>query len=378
MKMNTPFTYGKLAIESNFTDREEELVQLKQNFISGINTIIISPRRWGKSSLVLKAANEVRDTEKSIRIVLIDLFNVRSEEDFYRELFEKIIQAVSGKLDEVIANIKKFMKQWVPQISFSPNSQQDFTLSLNWSELKKQPDEVLNLAEKIAKDKKIRIVVCIDEFQNIGYFEEPLAMQKKLRSHWQKHQNVSYCFYGSKRHMMTEVFASPSMPFYKFGDLMFLLKIPGTHWEDFIAERFQATGKKISRQQAGRIAGLVENHPYYVQQLAQLVWLRTKKTTLAEHIEQAHESLIMQLSMLFQNLTESLTNNHIAYLHALLDNVKQFSSKETIDKYHLGTSANVVRLKKSLISKEIIDEYRGEISILDPVYAAWLKRYYFI
>ncbi len=90
------------------------------------------------------------------------------------------------------------------------------------------------------------------------------------------------------------------------------------------------------------------------------------------------ETLVLQLSMLFQNITETLSNSQVNFLKALLEGVSQFSSKQNIDKYHLGTSANVVRVKKALINKEIIDDQPGKIIILDPVYAAWLKLYYFL
>ncbi len=101
-----------------------------------------------------------------------------------------------------------------------------------------------------------------------------MAVQKQLRSHWQKHQDVSYCLIGSKRHLLMHVFTSPSMPFYKFGDMMFIEKISTKDWEKYITERFHATGKEIEPEQSGRIALLVDNHPYYVQQLAQLCRLR--------------------------------------------------------------------------------------------------------
>ena len=87
--------------------------------------------------------------------------------------------------------------------------------------MKKDPD-ILNLAEKIAQENNLRFVICIDEFQNISAFENPLDLQKKIRAHWQKHKYVSYCLYGSKRHMMIDVFTAPSIPFYKFEDILFL------------------------------------------------------------------------------------------------------------------------------------------------------------
>ena len=376
--MDTPFIYGKLAVGENFTDRAEEKMRLVQNFISGTNTILISPRRWGKSSLVLKAASEVKDTSPNILVVFLDLFNIRSEEDFYKALAENVIRVSSGRMEEVILTVKQFMKQWVPRISFSPDSQQEFSLGLNWNELKKQPDEILDLAENIAQSKKSKLVICIDEFQNIAFFEDPLAFQKKLRSHWQTHQSVSYCLYGSKRHMLTDVFTSPSKPFYKFGDLLFLSRIAINYWVPFISERFRSTGKDISDSLAEKIAVMAEGHPYYVQQLAQLVWLRTGKEVTSGIIEESMDGLVLQMSLLFQGITENLTTPQVNFLRMLIDGETRHTTRANIDKYQLGSSANVIRIKKSLIEKEIIDEQPGGLIILDPVYSTWLRYYYFI
>ncbi|RLD56339.1 MAG: ATPase [Bacteroidetes bacterium] len=375
--MNTPFIFGKITSGKEFTDREDEILHLQQNFLAGTNTILISPRRWGKSSLVKKAGDELGKANEKIKVVHIDMFNIRTEEDFYQAFSEKAIKAVSGKLEDLVANSRKFLKQWLPKITFSPDAQNEISFGLNWAMVKKQPDEILNLPNEIAKEKGYRLIVCIDEFQNLAFFDDPLAFQKKLRSHWQKHQQATYCLYGSKRHMLMEVFASPSMPFYKFGDMMFLEKIPTVYWKDFIQKRFRSTGKKITKKQAGHIAVLVENHPHYVQQLSQLCWFRTDKVLEEDVIEEALESLVLQLSLLFQGITESLSTTQVNFLKALLDGAKMFSSKKTLEKYKLGTSANIPRIKNAMIKKEIIDEQAGKIEILDPIYSIWLRKYYF-
>jgi uncharacterized protein len=376
--MDTPFIYGKLAVGENFTDREDEKIRLVQNFHSGTNTVLISPRRWGKSSLVLKAASEVQDSDQKIKIVFIDLFNIRSEENFYKALAENVIRASSSRMEEVVSIVKQFMKQWIPRISFSPDSQQEFSLGLNWNELKEQPDEILDLAENIAQSKKCKLVICIDEFQNIAFFGDPLAFQKKLRSHWQTHQSVSYCLYGSKRHMLMDVFTSPSMPFFKFGDLLFLTRIAINFWIPFIVERFRSTGKLISDSQAEKIAVMAEGHPYYVQQLAQLVWLRTDTEVTTGIVDEAMDGLVLQMSLLFQGITENLTTSQVKFIRMLIEGETHHTTKVNIEKYQLGSSAHVIRIKKSLIEKEIIDEQPGGVIILDPVYSNWLRNYYYI
>ena len=341
--METPFIFGKIATEKNFTDREKETANLVQNFMSLINTIIISPRRWGKSSLVNKAAKLAMAQESNLRICHIDLFNVRNEEHFYSLLAQKVIAATSTK----------------------------------WEEVKHNPDEVLDLAEKIAKKKGLKIVICVDEFQNITEFSDPDYFQKKLRSHWQLHQNVAYCLYGSKRHMMMEVFTDSSKPFYKFGNLMFLNKIETPCLVEFFKSRFADTGKSIDDEASHLIAKLVDNHPYYAQQLAQLSWLRTKNVCTVDIVYEAHTALVEQLSLLFVTITETLTTQQLNYLKALIAGEKAISSTAVMHRYQISSTTSISRSKAALIKNDILDNKAGEISFQDPIYAYWLKTEYF-
>ncbi len=375
--MGAPFVFGKLATKGDFTDRQDELDQLLQNFDSLINTILISPRRWGKTSLVTKAAELANKRDKSIRVCLIDLYNTRSEAEFYQQLAQEVLRIAYPKMNGLLESVKGLLGGLIPKISFSPDSNSEFKIGFEWQEVKKHPDAILDLAENIAKEKGVKFILCIDEFQNISGFPDPIAFQKKLRSHWQKHQNIAYCLYGSKRHMLMDVFTSPSMPFYKFGSVMFLQKIPVAKWIPFIKKRFKDTGKRIDKKNAELITKLVECHPYYVQQLAQQSWLRTQDICDEDIITQAFETLTLQLSLLFQSSTDLLSNTQVNLLKAISHDVEKLSSKDTIERYRLGTSANVIRIKKALINKEVLDFFDGKPTILDPVYKHWLKRYYF-
>lgn len=375
--MEAPFIFGKLAINQNFTDRDEERLQLRGNFNSLINTILISPRRWGKSSLVQTAANEAMAENKELRFCFLDVFSVRTEEEFYQHLAVEILKVSASKMETILSNAGKFLGRFLPKLSFSPDSQNGLSLSLDWKEVLKQPDDILNMAENLAIEKGWKIIICIDEFQNIASFQNPLAFQKKLRSQWQKHQHVAYCLYGSKRHMLMDVFTKSSMPFYKFGSIMFLEKIKMEDWIPFICSRFEETKKYIDKSNAALIAELAECHPYYVQQLAQQSWFRTVDICSEKNILEAHQGIIAQLSLLFQSKTDELTNSQLSFLNAMIDGVDKFSSKETLGQYKIGTSANVLRVKKTLESKEIIDILGANIFLLDPMYKSWLKTFYF-
>lgn len=377
MNYGNTFIFGKIATEKNFTDRETETANLVQSFTSLINTIIISPRRWGKSSLVNKAAKLAMEQDRKLRICHVDLFNVRNEVHFYSLLAQKVIAATSTKWEEAVESAKSFFSHLVPKISIGSDPTNEVSIDFDWESIKQNPDEVLDLAEKIAKKKGVKIVICVDEFQNISEFTDPDYFQKKLRSHWQQHQNVAYCLYGSKRHMMMEVFTNSSKPFYKFGNLMFLDKIDTPCLVEFFNTRFSETGKTITEDAANLIVKLVDNHPYYAQQLAQLSWLRTKDVCDVEIVREAHAALVEQLSLLFVTITETLTTQQLNYLNALIAGEKAISSTDVMHRYQISSTTSIARSKAALIKNDILDSKAGEISFQDPIYAYWLKSEYF-
>jgi len=372
-----PFIYGKSSDNVNFTDREEESERLERNFKSLINTTIVSPRRWGKTSLVENVAEKIRTENKDIKVCVLDIFNVRSENEFYEHFAKGILKGTASRWEEMAENAKTFLSHLLPKITFLPDSQAEISFGISWETLERSPDEILNLPQTIAKAKNISVIVCIDEFQSIVDFSESLAFQRKLRSHWQHHHNVGYCIYGSKRTMLLDIFSNAAMPFYKFGDIMFLEKISNKNWGKFIKKRFEDTDKKISIEQAEYLAQLVDNHSYYVQQLAQQSWLRTKTSCSKAIIDDSLQSIKNQLSLLFVGQIETMTATQINFLKAVLDGETAFSSQENLQKYRLGSSANLKNIKNALVSREIIDIFAKKIEILDPIFKLWLKEDFF-
>jgi hypothetical protein len=374
LDMENPFIYGMATFGKWFTDREEDAKRLSANFLHGINTILISPRRWGKTSLVLKVAKQIDD--KDLKIVRLDVFSCRSSEDFYRIFANEIIRQTSSKWEEWAENARHFLSALRPTITVGNEPLTDFSFSFSLSDKDLVNEEVLNLPLKIATKKGIRIVVCIDEFQQIAEFSDHKSFQKKLRSVWQLQASyVSYCLYGSKKHIMHALFTKQSMPFYKFGDVFFLQKISEEYWIPFIQQRFEETGKFISTDLAVKICKSVENHSYYVQQFSWIVWAKTEKEATEVDFNEAYDNLLNQNSPLYYNYMEGLTALQINFLHAVADGVHdRFSSKSVISKYKLGTSANISRLKKSLEQKELIDIAPKMVTFNDPVFRIWFKK----
>ncbi len=134
--------------------------------------------------------------------------------------------------------------------------------------------------------------------------------------------------------------------------------------------------RKELKSNPDEILDLADNHPYYVQQLAQQAWLRTDGQCSGEIIHQAHEAIVASLSLLFVTITESLTAHQLNLLRAIIAGEKALSSAGVMSKYRLGSSSNVTRSRRSLIEKDILDDKAGILSFQDPMYRYWLENSY--
>lgn len=369
-----PFVFGVRVEGNTFTDRKEETNRLKMNFLYGVNTILISPRRMGKTSLVEKVCSLVESD--TLKIAKIDAFGCRSENDFINAFATAVVRATSSKWEEWMENAKTFLSRFIPKISIGQDPLTDFSIALEYNRANTVTEDILQLPETIAKQKGIKIVICIDEFQQIADFPDSITFQKKLRSVWQLQSHVSYCLYGSKKHMMEKMFQSQSHPFYRFGDLFYLDKISETDWVEYICDRFRLTGKDISRELASEICTVTDRYSSYVQQLAWLVWLRTDKHATKEDVEFGIDRMLDACEPLFIQQTESLSAYQMNFLRALANGVHTgFTRSEILDTYQLGTAANISRLKKALTEKDLIMiTAPKKLEISDPILALWLKR----
>ena len=371
--MEQPFVFGIPAAEPYFIGREKESARLEANFNYGINTILLSPRRWGKTSLVKMVSKNIMSAERII--VQMDIFACRSEYDFYNIFSTAVLQQTSSRVEEMLESAKDFLGRIVPKISVSPEPGQEYSVSLAITPKTHTPEEVLSLPELIARRKGCKIVICIDEFQQIGEFPDSLQVQKRLRSIWQHQKNVSYCLYGSKLHMMTRLFMKKSYPFYKFGEMVYLEPIPLEDWIHYIQGRFQAFGKRISEKYVRTICETVESQSSYVQQLSYAVFLQTDVEVTEDIISKAVDELMAQNSHAFIEQTQSLTSYQMNFLRAVSDGITEgFGDADVRETYNLGSPSNITRLKQALTEKELIEHTSSGIVLGDPVLKIWLRR----
>ena len=371
--MDKAFIYGMSVEGKNFTDRELETKRLQLNFENGMNSILISPRRIGKTSLVKKVKSLTENKERIV--VFMDIYKCRSEYEFYEKFASSVIQATSTKMDQMVRTAKEFIMSITPRITYSQDPGTEYTLSLGITPKMNTPEEILDLPERIAQKKGIQMVVCIDEFQQIGEMPDSLTVQKTIRSVWQHHRNVCYCLFGSKQHLMNNLFYSRKMPFYQFGDMFFLKKIPTEKWVPFITSRFKDAGKQISEKLAERICQTVDNYSSYVQQLAWNVFVVSDSIVTEQSFQEGLEATFAQVTPFFVELTANLTTYQMNLLRAICSGFHEdFGKKDVTSHYDLGSRSNLVKLKKALIEREIVEQTEDGLFISDPLFERWFKQ----
>lgn len=370
---NKPFIYGMSVEGELFTDRELETKRLQLNFENGVNSVLISPRRMGKTSLV-KKVKSLCENDK-LKVVYMDIYRCRTEYEFYEKFASSVIQATSTRMEKMIEGAKEFLISVTPRIIYSPEPNTDFSLSLGLNPKANTPEEILDLPERIARKRGIQVVVCIDEFQQLGEMPDSLTLQKTIRSVWQHHQHTCYCLFGSKQHLMSNLFYSRKMPFYQFGDMFFLKKIPATKWVPFIIERFAVAGRHIPEELAMRICTAVDCYSAYVQQLAWNVLTMSNETVDETAFNDGLEATLAQVSPLFVEQTANLSAYQLNFIRAICsDYHDDFGKREVTSRFDLGSRSNLSKLKKALIDREIVELTESGLYIADPLFLLWFKR----
>ncbi|MGI6224188.1 MAG: AAA family ATPase [Prevotella sp.] len=368
------FVFGVPVVDYNFTGREEEIRRLLADFHNGINVILMSPRRLGKTSLVKHTLAQVNREE--ILVVFVDIFGCKSEYEVYNKLAAAVLQQTSSKQMQWLEEAKEFIYRLTPKISISPDPLSEVSVSLGITPKTHTPEEVLSLPQKIAEKKGKRVLVCIDEFQQIGELPSSTQIQARMRTVWQHQTGVSYCLFGSKHHLMANIFLGKSMPFYQFGDLINLKKIPVADWQQYICTHFADGRRTVTMEQSRRIAELVDCYSAYVQQLSWIIYSHSREgdTISDTQIDQGFRELLEVNDVLFLQAVEPLSEYQMNFLRAIVSGVHdKFTLSETRNQYHLGSYSNIPRLKLALGNADLIETRPEGVFITDPVFAKWFE-----
>ena len=359
MKTN-PFKFGSVVDGPYFTDREDEMERIA-SYLNGENhLILISPRRYGKTSLIRKIVNESKRN-----YVFLDIQIVLSVEDFASQLLKKVyrifpVQKLKSYIKSFrlipVVNINPVTGE--PEISFKPGSRELTPL-----------EDVLNLIEKLGTDKK-KIIVVLDEFQDI--FRIDKTLDRFLRSVMQNQRHINYIFMGSSESMIREIFEKKSSSFYRFGTLMTLGKIGKDKFTLFLKEKFADITDK-SKELSQEILGITDSHPYYTQQLASTVWeLLVRFGFSSGIVETAANEIVQSHDNDYERLWNNFNRTDMMVLNGMSASYVSPLSDEFSRLFGTGASSTVFSTLQRLTHKGIILKEGSVYNIDDPFFKRWI------
>ena len=318
---------------------------------------------------------ELTSEKNDIKVCFIDAFSIGSEAEFYRTFASKVIECASTKFEKWAEDAKNLLNGVIPQLVIKDQVTDFMAFDIKFKPEEKDKLSILQLPETLAKQKGIRIIVCIDEFQQLSNLAEYKDMEGKMRSVWQQQELTTYCMYGSKRHMMMDIFNNSNNPFYRFGQVVFLDKITKDNWMPFIIEGFRKTNKHISEDYASQICDIVECHSWYLQQLSFFIWTKTEKEVTADDFNYGVKQLLNINTPMFQSDSNKLTPAQLELLRAIAAGETKFSSAEVNSKYNLGNPNTLAKNKRSLQEQDIIEKTKDNtFHFVDPIFKLWIEK----
>jgi len=370
--LRNPFIYGEEVSGEYFCDREEEIKELIRDIENSQNVIVFSPRRYGKTSLI----KEVLRRAKGFLTFYIDLYPAITKQKFIEQYASGISKGLSGKKEKILQLIKELIPRIIPKIVVTTKNEWKF--EFDFDRLKPTGpilDDLLEAAHKQANKENKKAVVVFDEFQEIANYEDD-EIERKMRSVFQTHHNVSYIFMGSKRHMMDNLFNNPNRPFYKSGKHFLLGKIKKEAFYSFIEQKFKSAGFDYSEEIIEQILEITECHPYYTQMLCHFIWEEVQNRKLTkENVELAIEKIFSNESSAYITTLDNLTQLQKRVLLALAKDefATEIFSNEFIKKNNLSSPSSVQKAVKVLLEKEIIEKNKIKYVFVDVFFKKWLK-----
>jgi hypothetical protein len=373
--MENPFVFGEIVEQRHFVDREKELQNLVRDLADGQKLFLLSPRRFGKSSLVALAMLKLE--KRHIRTVNITVSSYASYEQFLEKFAGRVLRS-AGSWDRVKALVGRFVQRVRPSISVNPvNGETSISFSRTGSDTSVLAAEIFSMPGEMARNGGFRMAICMDEFQQIEMFGGN-AVENVLRNEVQKQRDVGYVFSGSQPSLMQEML-SAGRPFHKAGPAIFLEKIPAEAWHDFIKTQFRNRRRKITEEALNRVLGAADLIPYDVQRIAHELWdyaeLKDKTELDVDDVERVIDELVRGQAEYFERLWEQLTSRQRAVLQALSQQgPSDLHSQAGREQYRLGAASTVQKALQSLDSQDILGRYHGEFFFVDPLFANWIRR----
>jgi hypothetical protein len=374
-----PFTFGDLALDEAFTDREDEVRELTADMRNGQNVLVYAPRRYGKSSLVLRAAQEA--LQQKALVGYCDLMKTPTKEKFAAALAKTIYSDVASPVDHAFEKASELFRglRIRPTMEVDPSDGSlrfSFQTGRRKSDIDDTIERLLELLGELAAERKRRVVIIFDEFQEV------LALDKQfpnlMRAVFQAQPEVSHVYLGSKRHILERIFNDKNEPFWRSAKQLEIGMIAPAKFASFIRFRFAATDRQISDDALERLLEGTCGHPYGTQELAYFVWelAPSNGEVGIETIEEALSRVLRSEHNHFAQLWDDAPHAQRELTLALAGEPSHsIYSSDYHSRHELPANPTLQTALAGLMKKEIAGRNGdGEYCIIEPFLAEWLKR----
>ena len=346
--LENPFILEPFKSKAYFCDREKETEEIIRNITNGRNTTLISPRRLGKTGLIFRVFDEMKERKLPYETIYCDISDTLSIEAFIKVISEAVVGRL-GK-QQKITTFFKTLKSVRPLLGIDP--------------LTGSPQVSFTFAD------------AIDEFQQIREYGD-VNMEAILRKHIQHLHNVRFIFCGSKKHTMTDMFTNAKKPFYESTAFLYLSKLPIPVYSAFIKEKFALAGKTIDDDSIGFIIEWTKDHTYYTQRLCNEVFSLSGEAIGRKDIVTAIQTILDSERDRFQEIRRLVTRSQWKMLAAIAmeDSVSQITSAAFLSKYKISSGPTALRNIKALIDKELVLATTTENGTEYSVYNVFLSRF---
>ena len=374
MELQNPFLISGYTTPELFCDREKETTALVSAIKNHRNVTLFSYRRLGKTALIKHVFHKLQATKK-YSCFYIDVYSTQNLTEFVNQLGTAIVGKLDSTPSKAFQNIAEIFKSFRPLLQFdeltgAPSVSFDFK---NNSDLQKSIGSIFNYLQKKGKNK--RIVIAIDEFQQITNYPEK-NVEALLRSYIQPLNNISFVFLGSHKHLLHSMFTDVRRPFYQSTELMQLNKIGADKYGEFIKSVFAKYKRKIEPEALEKILEWGALHTFYVQFICNKLFSEQHKTYTLDHVHGVLYAILKEQELWFITNKKLLTEQQFQLIKAIAkeNGIRKTFSKGFILKHKLSTAPTVARGLKALYDAELIYDDEVGYYVYDVFFAQWLKR----
>jgi len=374
-----PFTYGALALDDAFTDREREVKDLVADIENGQDVVLYAPRRFGKSSLVVRATQKA--IRRSILVGYCDVMRTTTKERFAAALARTIYNDIESPGEQVIERAANLFRglRIRPTMEIDPD---DLSLRFTFSAGRRPSDiddtieRLLELPGKIAAERKRRVAIVFDEFQEIVGLDRNFP--NLMRAVFQTQPEVGHVYLGSKRHVLERIFNDKNEPFWRSAKQVELGPIDPAKFAPFIRKRFELTEKAITPEALSRLLEITAGHPYATQEIAYAVWqlVPSGHHAFPDDVESALDQVLRSEHNHFANIWDEAPQAQRLLMLALADEpAEAVYSMSYRGRHELPGPSSVGIALQALERKEIAGRAEdGTRVLVEPFLAEWLRR----